>query len=58
MESGPPETAISVAFAHGERGEQRVDPRVGERLGARGAQQWFFAISRSARRFTEAAAVG
>ncbi len=34
VESGPPETAISVAFAARERREQRVDPRVGERLGA------------------------
>ena len=58
VESGPPETAISVAARARERSEQRVDPRVGEAVGARGAQQWFFAVSRSARRFTEADALG
>jgi hypothetical protein len=41
-----------------ERRQERVDPRVGKGLGARGAQQWFFAISRSAKRFTEGVAVG
>ena len=58
VESGPPETAISVAFGEAERREQRVD-RGGVERGSRAqAPQWFFAISRSARRFTEAVASG